>query len=178
MSDAPPPAPRRISFRPEIGALLLLTVLGITLGLSVSLGPVLGLVLATIGVASGALIHRSLGERYRTAAVVPMALLLGVLTIFAPAGFTSELLASGLGLGILLWLASEPYPRGRWIDASAALVIPLLAVLVGIVTSLILPTSPNFLAVAAGLFVAELLFAAYLYAHPSELAGAAEAAPS
>ncbi len=176
--NEPAPPPRRLGFRPEIGALLLLTLLGLVLGLTVALGAVVGVAIAALSVASGALLHRGLGERYRTVAAVPMAFGLGALTIWAPVGFTSEVLASGLGLGLLLWLASEPYPRGRWVDASAALVIPMLAVLVGIVTSLILPTSPNFLAVAAGLFVAELLFAAYLYAHPSELAGAAEAAPS
>ncbi len=176
MTDAAPP--RHFAFRPEVGALLLLTLLGVALGFSISLGPIVGVALPALGVALGAVLHRGLGERYRTVAAVPMVAALGLLTLWAPVDLPSEVLAGGIGLALLLWLASEPYPRGRWVDASAALVIPMLAVLVGVLTSLLLPTSRNFLAVAAGLLVAELLFAAYLYAHPSELAGAAETAPS
>ncbi|HEV2317693.1 MAG TPA: hypothetical protein VGV89_08995 [Thermoplasmata archaeon] len=176
MSDGPPvPA---LSFRPEMGALLLLALLGIALGLSASTGPVIGIAVAALGVAVGALIHRSIGERARTAAVAPMIATFGLLALWAPITLTSEVLAGGIGIGLLLWIASEPYPRGRWVDASGALLLPMLAVLVGVMASLLLPSAQDFLGVAAGLLVAELLFAGWLYAHPAELAGAAEAVSS
>jgi hypothetical protein len=152
---------RAFSFRPELGALLFLALVGFAL--------------AAIGIAAGALLHRALGERGRTVAVIPMVLALGTLTLYAPLTLPSEILAGGIGLALLLWLASEPYPRGRWVDASAALVIPMLAMLVGVLASLLLPSAQDYLGVAATLLVAELLFAGWLYAHPAELAGAAEA---
>ena len=176
MSEAT--APARIGFRPEVGALLLLALLGIVLGLSASIGPLLGLAIAAAGVAVGAITHRALGEGGRSWATVPMLLALGFLTLLAPITLTSELLAGGLGIALLLWLASEPFPRGRWVDASGALVVPMLAVVVGVLASVLFPSAQDFLGVAAGLLVAELLFAGWLYAHPAELAGAAEASPS
>lgn len=170
--------PPRLGFRPELGALLLIALLGIVLGFSASIGALLGLAIAAVGVAGGALVHRALGERGRSWATVPMLVALGALTLFAPITLPSELLAGAMGIAVLLWLASEPYPRGRWVDASAALVVPMLAVLVGVLASVLFPSAQDFLGVAAGLLVAELLFAGWLYAHPAELAGAAEASPS
>jgi hypothetical protein len=161
-----------------MGSLLLVTALGMLLGISTSLGPLLGLALPALGVVGAVLVHRLLGERGRTWAAVPLLLTLGGLTLYAPVTLPSEMLAGGLGLGVLLWLASEPYPRGRWVDASGALVVPMLAVLVGVLASLLLPSAQDYLGVAAGLLVAELLFAGWLYAHPAELAGAAEAGPA
>lgn len=180
MTAAGPPELRRAEFRlqPELGAVLLLALLGIALGLSASVGALLGVIVAAVGIAAGLIVHRTLGERGRTLAAVPMLALFGLLALWAPVTLTSEILAGGLGIGLLLWLASEPYPRGRWVDASGALFVPMLAVLVGILASLLLPAAPNYLGVAAGLLVAELLFAGWLYAHPAELAGAAEASPS
>jgi hypothetical protein len=172
--------PRRpvLRVRPELGALLLLTVLGIALGASASFGPLLGLSIAAVGVAAGVVVHRALGERGRSAAALPMLAAFGLLALGAPVSIASEILAGGIGLALLLWLASEPYPRGRWVDASGALFVPMLAVLAGVLASLLLPTAQDYLGVAAGLLVAELLFAGWLYAHPGELAGAAEAAAS
>ena len=167
-----------LSFRPEIGALILLALLGFGLGLSASPGPVVGIAVAALGVAAGALVHRAWGEKARTVAVAPMLAAFGLLALWAPVTLPSELLAGGIGIGVLLWIASEPYPRGRWVDASGALLLPMLAVLVGVVASLLLPGAQDYLGVAAGLLVAELLFAGWLYAHPGELAGAAEAAAS
>jgi hypothetical protein len=168
----------RLGFRPEVGALLLLTLLGIVLGLEASVGSLIGLAIAAAGVTAGVVIHRGLGERGRTAATVPMVLAFSALALWAPITLASEILAGGIGIALLLWMASEPYPRGRWVDAAGALIVPMLAVLVGALASLLLPTTSDYLGVAAGLLVAELLFAAWLYSHPAELAGAAEAAPS
>jgi len=180
-SPAPSPAPTpstRPGFRPEVGALLVLTLLGMVLGLSSSIGALGGVAVAALGVVGALVVHRGLGERGRTLAAVPMVVAFGLLAVTAPITLPSEMLAGGVGLGLLLWLASEPYPRGRWVDASGALVIPMLAVLVGVIASLLLPTAQDYLGVAAGLLVAELLFAGWLYSHPGELAGAAEAAAS
>jgi hypothetical protein len=164
--------------RPELGALLFLGLLSVVLGLSASVGPLAGVAIGALGVSSGAIVHRAFGERARTAAAAPMLAAVGLLSVWAPVTLPSELLAGATGIALLLWLASESYPRGRWVDLSAALVVPTLAVLVGVLASLLLPTSQDYLGVAAGLLVAELLFAGWLYAHPGELAGAPEASAS
>jgi hypothetical protein len=165
-------------FRPESVALLLLIGSGLLLGLGASPGPLAGVAIASAGIGGGVLLRRFLPSGGRTLSALPILAGVGTVCALDPISVVGELLAGGAGLALLLWLASEPFPRGRWRDAAGALVVPSLAVLVGVIASVALPGAPNAFGAAAGLLVAEILFAAWLYAHPAELADAGYARPA
>ncbi|MCI4346064.1 MAG: hypothetical protein L3K07_04855 [Thermoplasmata archaeon] len=175
LETRPAPVPR---FRPESVALLLLVASGLALGLNASLGPLVGLALPSAGIGGGVLLRRYLPAQGRTLSAIPILVGIGTVCALDPIGVVGELLAGAAGLALLLWLASEPFPRGRWRDAAGALVVPSLAVLVGVVASVALPGAPNAFGAAAGLLVAEILFVAWLYAHPAELADAGRSVPA
>jgi hypothetical protein len=157
-------------------ALLLLVAAGFLLGIDSSVGPLLGIAIPSVGVVGGLLCRRFLPAAGRTLSIIPIVAGLSIVAALDPISATGELIAGGAGLALLLWLSSEPYPRGRWMDVVGALLLPSLAVLIGIITSLALPGASDAFGAAAGLLVTELLFAAWLYSHPSELADAGRSA--
>lgn len=167
------------AIRPEWVALLLLVAAGFLLGIGSSVGPLLGIAIPSLGIVVGLLVRRFLPVVGRTLSTIPIVAGLSVVAAYDPISAVGELTAGGAGLALLLWLASEPYPRGRWMDVVGALLLPSLAVLVGILASVALPGAPDAFGAAAGLLVTELLFAAWLYSHPGELADAGRSpAPS
>jgi hypothetical protein len=153
-------------------ALLLLVAAGFLLGADSAVGPLLGVAIPSVGIVGGLLCRRFLPVAGRTLSTIPIVAGLSVVAALDPISATGELTAGGAGLALLLWLSSEPYPRGRWMDVVGALLLPSIAVVIGIVASLALPGAPNAFGAAAGLLVTELLFAAWLYSHPGELADA------
>ncbi|MCI4334183.1 MAG: hypothetical protein L3K04_00885 [Thermoplasmata archaeon] len=167
------PERARVSgLRPESVALLLLVATGVLLGLSASVGALEGVAIPSAGIVGGLLCRRFLPGVGRTLSAIPIVAGLGAVAALDPISAPGELLAGGAGLALLLWLASEPFPRGRWRDAAGALLLPSLAVLLGILASVALPGAPNAFGAAAALLVTEILFAAWLYGHPAELADA------
>jgi hypothetical protein len=165
-------APRLPAVRPDVLALVALVLLAFALALQGPNGTLYNLALPAAGIAAGVFLARRTGSAGRGWAGGPPLLVLGYATVVAPVTLANEFLAGAAGLALLLWLAAEPYPRGQWRLAGGTLVLPALAVAVAALASIALPTSQDFLGVAGGLLVAELLFAGWLYTHPADLAEA------
>lgn len=173
MTAAVPP-PGRTAYRPDLVAFAALAALGIALGLGDVAGPYAGVAVVAGTLAIGGAIPLVLGERGRTLSALPIAAGLSYAAIAAGVGLGHELLAGASGLALLGYVATPPYPRGRWMDVAGALLLPGVAVAVGLLSALLLPIGRPYVGIAAVLVVVELLFAGWLYAHPAELAGATE----
>jgi hypothetical protein len=161
--------------RTDALSLLLLAATGFALGLSGTLGLLVGVALPAGGLAMGTFLRRRSYATLRALAPVPVVASLGFLTLATPTTPINELLAGAAGLAFLLWFSGEGGPRTRWTESAGALAFPALALGVAVVSSLLFPVTRDLLGLAAAIIVAELLFAAWLYAHPTDLADAGAA---
>ena len=153
-------------------SLLLLAATSFALGLIGSLGFFAGIALPAGALAAGTFLRRRTHRILSGASPFPVVTALGVLALSAPSGPLTDLLAGASGLAFLLWFSGEGGPRTRWSDTAGALAFPALALGVAVVSSLLFPVTHDLLGLAAAILAAELLFATWLYAHPSDLADA------
>jgi hypothetical protein len=160
------PRERTGPFTTELGAVLLLTAVGATLGVLSVWGPALGLAVALLAVGDGVVLRYALGPRGRPWAVLPYGLGLGILAVGNPYSVASALLAGAAGLGILLWLVPADLPGGSWSEGSRAVLLPALGLLLVLGSASVLSGLHTYVGVAVLLWIALLTALLWVYAHP------------
>lgn len=161
---------------PMPAAALLAALPAAALGLVAGPGPVAGEVVAGAAILLAAGLETWAGGRYRELAAAPLLVGLGLLSLWAPISLVAELLGAAGGLAVLMGFAAGTGRVAGIVGASGVLMVPMLAVAIGLLTAFLLPAPGTVPGVAAALLVAGLLLAGVLYGRPGALAGAA--APS
>lgn len=156
----------------ELLAWTLVGALALLLALRSSPGAIPGGVTLGAGMAVALTLALLVPRHGRTVAIVPLVVALAILAAWAPVDPFDELVAGGSGVTLLLLLASDPGHAGAFAEATIPLLLPTLAVLLGVVAGFALPGISGEYGAAAALLAAVLLLAGWLYSRPSELAPA------
>jgi hypothetical protein len=155
---------------PETGGTVLVGFVAAALGSLSGLGAVTGLALAILAVGGGVSLRAAVGSSAEAYRFLLFAAGLAVLAASAPFTLTNILLALGGGVGLLLLLVPTDLAGGAWAEGSRAIVWPLLAGVLGVLTVTLFAGVRSFVGAAALLWVGLLLLLLGVYTHPRSFA--------
>ncbi len=151
MSDSNPSRPWRKAVGP---AYVLLAIASAGFALIGPLPLLLGLTLAVGGASLASLLRVALPRPFRSLALLPALVGLGVIAAYSPLGTLPELLAGLAGLALLLWCSEDPDRYAGAVGRGlAALLVPGAAFGIAWTSSLLLPSGLGSVGLAAALLV-------------------------
>jgi hypothetical protein len=155
--------------RPSIVGPALLALVSVVLALHARVGLGLGLGVALGGVVVGVVVRRVPIPYAGLVALLGPLASLGALVSWVPDTLSSDLLAGIGGLALLVSLIDGADAPSGWGDATNALAVPVLAVVVAFLTRAAVPVGTANIGYAGLLLVFLLLGGAFLYRDPTWL---------